>query len=676
MDVIEWIMPSLIRIYQGGEEIGKFDPRGPEDEEAAQVETDVCNWYLEKKNDLFSHVSATLKDSLLLKNGYMIGLWCTRTDMMSESYFDKSEEEVMALMDDPEVTVVAQTPKPDPVSGQTYYDIEIERKKAEEYVRVESVPPDELIVSRRHRWTSLVDADFVEWVRRNVTIGELRAEGFQVADDEFQQDSGTLEAIERDRFATISNPSESQDETNDPSRRVVTLRDAYIRMDLDGVGQQKLWRIVRIDGSKRLLLKEKANIIPFAAFSPIVYPHSHVGISVYDLIQDIAAIKTTLERQSLDGIYLQNSGRVGVDVNKLVNLDDLLVSRPGGIVRFDGDPSAAMLPIQTPDASQAILGMLEFVESEKEARTGVTRYSAGLDANTLNKTATGVQQIQAAANQRIELIARTLAGGFRDLFLIVHALASQYCTRELQIQLNNKWVLVDPREWKKRTDFSISVGLGTGTPEQQLQKLMGMMPVIQQEIGMGLAGPREAYNFGVELWKAAGFKLTSKFIQPPKQVPQMGPNGQPALNPQTGQPVMVDAPPPQQPNPLVQVEQVKAQSAQALAQQKAQSDAQLAQVEAATKTQIEGARAQADMLAQQHEASVKAQSDLQKTRDQLALDNLRHDREQQTAIKVAALNAASHILQSAVQTGQFTPQEGLTMIEQMFIRQMGQASLQ
>src|SRR6185503_13510030 len=120
----------------------------------------------------------------------------------------------------------------------------------------------------------------------------------------------------------------------------------------------------------------------------------------------------------------------------------------------DGDPSTGIVPLVAPDVTQSVLGALEYMDSVKESRTGVTRYSAGLDANTLNKTATGVQSIQQAANQRIELIARTLAGGFKDLFLIVNALASKYCTKQLQIKLNGKWVPVDPREWKKRTDFS------------------------------------------------------------------------------------------------------------------------------------------------------------------------------------------------------------------------------
>jgi hypothetical protein len=644
MDTIEWIVPSLTRIYMGGDDIGQFEPVGPEDEEPAKAETDVCNWYLQQKNDIFSHVQATLRDALLLKNGYMVGIWCSRTDLNTETYIGKTQDEVMFLMQDEDITITEQTPRPDPIYG-TVYDVKVEMKKAEEYVQVESIPPDEMIVSRRHRWTSLMDCDFVEWVRKNVTIGQLRAEGFEIDDDEPMDNAATVEENSRNRFGT--GPFDRDDNTSDPSRRVVTFRDAYIRMDLKGTGKPQLWRIARVSGSAKITLQQEANIIPFAAFSPLVYPHSHVGTSVYDLVADIGIIKTVLSRQLLDGLYLQQSGRLGIDINKVVSLDDLLTVRPGGMVRFDGDPNGAMLPIVSPDTSQAVLGGLEYMESQKEGRTGVTRYSAGLDANTLNKTATGVQSIQAAANQRIELIARTLASGFRDLFLITHALASQYCTKALQIKLQGKWTQVDPREWKKRTDFNISVGLGTGTPEQQLQKLMGMTPVFQQGMQMGLAGPTEAYNFGLELWKVAGYKNAQKFIHPPPMAPKTDPNGQPVMGPD-GKPVMEAQSPPPQKDPMVQAEEIKAQASMQIAQAKQQADMQVESIRQQSSQAAEQARANADMQVQQHKIQTDGQLELAKTRMQLELDAAKHSREQETQIAIARIKVEGQIVAAQI----------------------------
>jgi hypothetical protein len=647
MDTIEWIMPSLMRIFMGGDEIGKFDPTGPEDEKPAERDTDVCNWYLQNRGDFFSQCSATLRDALLLKNGYMVGVWQKKYDTMVESYVGQSDEEAAMLTQDPEVKVLEHTEYPDPSGaldqmGQpiNLHDIKVEMKKCDEFPEPESVPPDELIVSRRHRWTSLLDADFVEW-KREASIGQLRAEGFDIPDDVPGDEATTIESSSRDRFS--QNQFLHDNETKDPSRRVVTFRDAYMRIDMRGSGTTQLWRFARIAGSRKLVLKEEANIIPFAAFSPIVYPHSHVGTSVYDLIADLGVIKTVLQRQALDGVYLQNSGRLGVDINRVVNMDDLLVSRPGGIVRFDGDPNMAMVPIPSPDTSPAVLGMLEFIESQKEGRTGVTRYSAGLDANSLNKTATGVQSIQAAANQRMELIARTLTSGFKDLFLIIHALASKHSTKALQIKLKGDWVAVDPRQWKKRTDFSISVGLGTGTPEQQLQKLLTLSPIFQQGMQMGLAGPTEAYNYGVELWKAAGYKVADRFIHAPPMAPKMDPQtGQPVMGPD-GKPVMEAQSPPPQKDPIVQAQEVKSQADMQIAQAKHQADQQIAATKAQADQAIEQARAQADMQVQQHKTQTNAQLEIERTKMQLMLEDQKHSREQETQLRIANIKAAASI---------------------------------
>jgi hypothetical protein len=218
-------------------------------------------------------------------------------------------------------------------------------------------------------------------------------------------------------------------------------------------------------------------------------------MSVYDLINDLGDIKTSLQRQFLDGVYQANSGQFLIDVDR-VNVDDFLVTRPGGIKRVQGSVEGAVMPLPVNDASGIALQGLEYIDGVKEARTGVTRYSAGLDANTLNKTATGVQAIQSAANQRIEMIARTLASGFKDLFLIIHALTCKHSTKPIQIKLKGEWQAIDPRSWKKRTDFQISVGLGTGNPEQQIQKWQMLIGVMMQGAQLDLCGPREFYNAG------------------------------------------------------------------------------------------------------------------------------------------------------------------------------------
>ncbi|NDB61723.1 hypothetical protein EB001_25270 [bacterium] len=165
--------------------------------------------------------------------------------------------------------------------------------------------------------------------------------------------------------------------------------------------------------------------------------------------------------------------------------------------------------------------MVEYMDSMKEKRTGVTAYNQGLDANTLNKTATGVQQIMNASQQRIELVARTFAEtGVKELFKLVHHLVRTTLTKPDIIRLRNKWVEVDPREWKARKDLSISVGLGAGNKDQQLMHLNTILQAQKEAIQIGITSPEKIYNALAKLTQNAGFKNPDEFWINPANTPE------------------------------------------------------------------------------------------------------------------------------------------------------------
>ena len=169
-----------------------------------------------------------------------------------------------------------------------------------------------------------------------------------------------------------------------------------------------------------------------------------------------------------DNMYLTNNNRVAV-MDGMVNMDDLLTSRPGGVVRTKQAPNQVMQPIQAQPISQQAFPLLEYLDTVREVRTGVTKYNQGLDSDSLNKTATGISAIMNQTQMRAELIARIFAEtGVKDLFRKMFELSVKYQDREKIIQLNNQYVPVMPTEWKNRFNVTIQVGLGTGTKEQQI----------------------------------------------------------------------------------------------------------------------------------------------------------------------------------------------------------------
>jgi hypothetical protein len=408
----------------------------------------------------------------------------------------------------------------------------------------------------------------------------------------------------------------------------VLFKETWIRIDRDGDGIAELRRVCQV--GKTLLADEEADIVPVAAFCPILMAHQHQGVSVYDMVSDLAKLKTALLRQFMDNKYLSNNSRVFANEN--VNLDDLLISRPGGVVRVlgTGNIGDAAMPWVVPDTGPSALQGLEYLDSVRENRTGYTRQSQGLETDALVSKTVGGMAMQLSQSQlRLEMIARTIAEtGVRELFRIIHALTLKHSTRSEKVRLRGKWVEVNPREWVRRVDLSISVGIGSASQQTMMQSLMVMSAEQEKALPMGLVSADNIYNMKKKLANAAGFRNAEEFFTPPKQ------------NPQTGK---AELPPPP-PNPMVQVKQMElqgdAQKTQAIHmhdQQMAQMEAMLKQRQLEMDAALKQKEQEGALALQQSNDQRQSQLDQQK----FQLDMRAQDMARDEAIQLANIKAAS-----------------------------------
>jgi hypothetical protein len=123
--------------------------------------------------------------------------------------------------------------------------------------------------------------------------------------------------------------------------------------------------------------------MPFAAMTLIIVTHRLFGRSIADLVMDSQRIKTALVRALLDHAYLANNPRTQIPESYAGDqtLDDLLISRPGGIVRTKMPGGLQVLA--TPAIGGDVFPLLEYQDATREWRTGVTPQGQGIDANAL-----------------------------------------------------------------------------------------------------------------------------------------------------------------------------------------------------------------------------------------------------------------------------------------------------
>jgi hypothetical protein len=362
----------------------------------------------------------------------------------------------------------------------------------------------------------------------------------------------------------------------------------------------------------------------------------------------------------LDNIYLTNNPRHLVAESAATDetYDDLLTSKPGGIVRartVDG-----VVPLITPFVAEKAQGLVEYMDQTAEVRTGISRHNQGLDPDDLNKTATGVNLIQQAAAQRVELIARIFAFSVQKAVRGVLGLIKKHAQQERIIRVSGAPLQTDPAQWKNDMTVTVNVGLGTGNRDQIMSHLMALLNV-QQEIvtgqGGSLQGPlvfaKNIYDTVAKLSENAGFK--SNFaVQDPTVPPP---------------PSVTGPPQPPKPDPQAAAAQQMAQVEMQLQQQKAQSDAQLNQQKAQHQQQLSGQKAQQDMqiatqqaqhqqqldsakLQQQFTlAQQKAQNDLEierlRAQNDLAIEQMKAENAHQLAVHQASLAAQNQPAQAS-----------------------------
>src|SRR5712691_13109738 len=113
-DTIEGLMPTLMDIFCGGDEVVRFDPVGPEDVAAAEQETDYVNHVFMQSNPGFLVLYSFIKDALLSKVGIVKIWWEEREEEERETYLDLDDAAFAMIAADPGIEIVEHTEKDAP----------------------------------------------------------------------------------------------------------------------------------------------------------------------------------------------------------------------------------------------------------------------------------------------------------------------------------------------------------------------------------------------------------------------------------------------------------------------------------------------------------------------------------------------------------------------------------
>lgn len=495
-DAVESVKSLLMETFSADRNVCKFDPQTSEDVEPAKMATALSNYIFYRENKGSKILHDVIHDALVSKTGIVKRYYKDYYEYDEETFEGLDEASFSMLASDPQVTLTeyeeqtTMSQVQDPQTGQvlemaqTIYSGEIVRKMNKSKICVEVIKPEDFLITPRA--TDEEDADFCSH-RTTRTRGELLSEGFEpdlvarLDEDKNYHEDGSLGRDSLDGFR------HDEDANDDRDREYVTVYESYIKKYREDL---KKCVFLKVMHSRRVLLDvEIVSAKPFRYFTPFPIPHRFHGMSLADVLLDIQKTQSSLKRGVVDHTFMTNTSRFIANLSLVKNPRDLLDNRVGAVIDVNSpNPESVVRPLPMPNLSGTVFQAMESLETEKEARSGMSRMARGMDSTVVSKQNSSdlITQFMNASNRRIMVMARNLAENFlKPLMHDIYELAIENESQEKLIQLDGQFVPVNPSMMGSRTEMMVAVAL---TPEEQAQEAQ-MLLSLDQQFTMNPADP-------------------------------------------------------------------------------------------------------------------------------------------------------------------------------------------
>jgi hypothetical protein len=541
-----FMLPSIMRTFFGTKKIVEFVPKGPEDIPLAEQQTDYINYIIQQKNPGFKVLYEVFKDALVRKTGFVKVFWDDSVMASTHEYTDLDPQSYQALILDKNVEVLKEKATKesittiDPVTEEeitqeipTSYDLTIRRLMPKDQVCIEAIPPEEVLISRHAR-----DLETSSYVAHRMikSVSDLVAMGYD--QEEMMQYAGYGgSAIDPQSYEEqeARNPYDNMvyPDRADPGGKDVLYIEHYLFFDFDNDGIDERVRVCTVGDGLHVLMVEQWDDLPICMFCPDPEPHTAIGSCPADYLKPIQAAKSQIMRDTLDSLGHSIFPRMGI-VEGQVNIDDVLNTDIGQPIRMRAP--GMVQPFAVPFVGKEAFPVLGYLDEQKENRTGVSKASAGLNADALQSTTkAAVSATMSGAQGRVELICRHFAeGGLKTMFKTVNNLVIKHQNAQDVFRLNGKFVPVDPRYWDNDKDIVVNVAISKSSDEEKFQVLTSLAG--KQEQIMTTLGPnnplvnlQQYANTLTRMIEMAGFQDAQSFIN--TEVPPLPPTPPEAQKP-------------------------------------------------------------------------------------------------------------------------------------------------
>lgn len=517
-DSIEWIMPQIMESFTQVNEIVKFDPSKAGDARQAELESQFVYDVLMKENDGFTIIYQMVKDALMQRNGVLKVYYDDTPETITRTYTGLVEQAIAVLLTNQEIVNYKITDSYIDQQFGPVYDVEVTLQTKCGKIVIDNVPLEEFRVNAQHNSINVSKSRFTAHVMTK-SVSDLAAEGY---DEKVLEKLPAYHGYRRDyRFAMMDEDSTNASaQSADIAQRFVQVHECCMLIDTDRDGIAELRKITcagSTDMPEVILSNELLDSMPWVATTGIIMPHKFQGLSITDRVKPLQDQKTAILRNVLDNFYLQNNQR-NVVIENQVNMDDMLISRPGGIIRAKRE--GAITPLITPQIGSAGFDLIRYLDEVRAGRTGVQSDGNASPISIGDRVGSqGVDRLMNAKEALVGLIIRCIAEtGIKPLMLKIRELACRHMDAVHDYEFRGEWMQIAPTTWTATRRCTVKVGTGTGETSQKLMLLKEVLAVQTQAIAnpeQTLVEQSHIFNVLDDICKLGGLNGATRYFVDP-----------------------------------------------------------------------------------------------------------------------------------------------------------------
>lgn len=514
---VQWALSQALDSFFGTTKVISIVGQGQGDAENAQVMEELIKWQLEQGNKGFMLFSSWFEDTLVYDLG-VLKCWWSRVSQPREETVTVPQDRLMGMAQTPGVELL------DVGAPDFYGDCQVTLRRM---VTTDNRPVLDHVSPFDMRWLPearrMEESLFV--AQRQIVTGDVllrgAKEGVYDRDEAYRavDEGGTVDYEMADQ---VLNPDLEMfpAQEDDAARRRVEIFECYVKHDVNGDG---VLEDLIVTLANDHLLRVELNPLGRLPFFVLSTQHDSSRVlpqsSMADIEGELQALRIAFVRQILLNISVNNTPRYFVDVNQ-VDVEDLTKDKM--MVRCKGNPRDVVTAFPSAPLAPWTMQFIEYFRGVEEEWTGRTRYNQGTDANTLNKTATGISLIMKSSAQRINHIVKIFAEtGVSELNRFLIRLNQTYIDQAQVVRLLDRALTIQPDDLDGNFDIVVNSDVGLGEKEQKVNSLTSYLrEVYPFAMQLGVAGPADFSRAAIRLLELLGWKDARTFLRTPEEIQQ------------------------------------------------------------------------------------------------------------------------------------------------------------